>query len=89
MLWNRYFVVVLSVVAPDRAIPLLWTTHEHPCASVSAVVVMTLLERADQLLSEFGAITLLADRAFPSAELFGWYEAKLRVHCRGFRDVQI
>ena len=80
MLWNRYCVVVLSVVAHDRAIPLLWTTLEHPSASVSAEVVMALLERADQLLSEFGAITLLADRAFPSAELLGWFDAKPRWH---------
>ena len=49
MLWNRYCAVVLSVVAHDRAIPLLWTTLEHPSASVSAELVIALLERAEQL----------------------------------------
>ena len=38
MLWNRFCVVVLSVVIYNRAIPLLWQTLEHPSASVSASV---------------------------------------------------
>lgn len=76
MLWNRCCVVVLSVVCHHRAIPLLWQTLEHPRASVSAEISVALLERADQLLAEFGAITLLADRAFPSAELLCWFDEK-------------
>jgi hypothetical protein len=48
-------------VAHGRAIPLLWQTLEHPSASVSASVSIALLEKADQLLAGFGAITLLAD----------------------------
>jgi hypothetical protein len=78
VLWNRFCVVVLSVVCHGRAIPLLWQTLEHPSASVSAEVVIALLERADQLLSGFGAITVLADRGFPSAELLGWFEGRER-----------
>lgn len=76
MLWNRCCVVVLSMVSHGRAIPLLWRTLEHPSASVSAEVSIALLEKADQLLAGFGAITLLADRAFPSAELLGWFEGR-------------
>ena len=60
LLWNRFCVVVVSVVAHGRAIPLLWQTLEHPSASVSASVSIALLEKADQLLAGFGAITLLA-----------------------------
>ena len=78
VLWNRFCVVVLSVVCHGRAIPLLWQTFEHPSASVSAEVVITLLERADRLLTGFGAITVLADRAFPSAELLRWLEGRDR-----------
>ena len=74
MLWNRICVVVLSVVCHGRAIPLLWQTLEHPSASVSAAVSIGLLEKADRLLVGFGVITLLADRAFPCAELLGWLE---------------
>jgi len=78
MLWNRCCVVVVSVVAHGRAIPLLWQTLEHPSASVSASVSIALLEKADQLLSGFGALTLLADRAFPCDELIAWFGGKPR-----------
>ena len=63
MLWNRFCVVVVSVVCHGRAIPLLWQTLEHPSASVSASVSIALLEKADQLLRAFGAITLLTQAA--------------------------
>jgi hypothetical protein len=76
MLWNRCCVVVLSVVAHGRAIPLVWRMLEHPSASVSAAVSIALVEKADQLLAEFGSIMLLADRGFPSAELLGWFEGR-------------
>jgi len=78
MLWNRFCVVVVSVVAYGRAIPLLWQTLEHPSASVSASVSIVLLEKAEQLLSGFGAITLLADRAFPCDELLSWFRGRSR-----------
>ena len=78
VLWNRFCVVVISVVCHGRAIPLLWQTLEHPSASVSAEVVIALLQRADRLLTGFHAITVLADRAFPSADLLGWFEARPR-----------
>jgi len=78
MLWNRFCVVVVSVVAHGRAIPLLWQTLEHPSASVSASVSIALLEKADQLLSGFGAVTLLADRAFPCDELIAWFKSRPR-----------
>jgi hypothetical protein len=78
MLLNRCCVVVLSVICHGRAIPLLWQTLEHPSASVSAEVVIGLLEKADQLLARFDAITLLADRAFPSAELLAWFSGQTR-----------
>ena len=82
MLWNRFCVVVVSVVCHGRAIPLLWQTLEHSSASVSAQVSIGLLEKADRLLAGFGAITLLADRGFPCAELLGWLE-----HQRGWTYV--
>ena len=78
MLWNRFCVVVVSVVAHGRAIPLLWQTLEHPSASVSAAVSIALLEKADQLLIGFESITLLADRAFPCDELITWFDGRPR-----------
>ncbi len=80
VLWKRFCVVVLSVVCHGRAIPLLWKTLEHPSASISAEVVIALLQRADRLLVGFSAITVLADRAFPSAGLLGWLEDRSRWH---------
>ena len=41
-------------------------------------MVIALLEKADRLLSEFDAITLLADRGFSSSELLGWFEGRAR-----------
>ena len=78
MLWNRFCVVVLSVVCHGRAIPLLWQTLEHPSASVSASVSIALLEKADQLLIGFESITLLADRAFPCDELIACFRGRPR-----------
>jgi hypothetical protein len=78
VLWNHSCVVALSMVCHGRAIPLLWQTLEHPSASVSADVVIGLLQRADRLLADCPAITLLADRGFPSAELLGWFEGRER-----------
>jgi hypothetical protein len=78
MLWNRFCVVVLSVVIHNRAIPLLWQTLEHPSASVSASVSIALLEKADRLLAGFESITLLADRAFPCDELIAWFGGRSR-----------
>jgi len=78
VLWNRFCMVVLSVVAHGRAIPLLWQTLEHPSASVSASVSIALLEKADRLLSGCRAITLLADRAFPCDELIAWFGGRSR-----------
>jgi hypothetical protein len=48
------------------------------CQRQRCEICIALLDRADQLLAPFGAITLLADRAFPSAELLGWFTGKPR-----------
>lgn len=42
VLWNRFCIVVISVVCHGRAIPLLWQTLEHSSASVSAEVEIAL-----------------------------------------------
>ncbi len=71
MLWNRICVMVVSVVCHSRAMPLLWQTLEHPSGNVIAVVSISLLEKTDRWLAGFGAITLLADRAFRCADYWG------------------
>ena len=47
VLWNCFCVVVLSVICHGRTMPLLWQTLEHRTASVSAEVVIALLDRSD------------------------------------------
>ena len=63
MLCNRFCVVMVSVMAHGRAIPLLWQMLDHPSASVSSTCSIALLEKVDRLLPGFETITLLADRA--------------------------
>jgi hypothetical protein len=53
-------------------------TAQNPSASLSATVTIGLLEQADRLLAGFGAITLLADRAFPCDALLGWFHGRDR-----------
>jgi len=69
VIWESFCVVSLSVVCHGRAISLVWQTLEHPSVSVSVEEVIVLRRRSDRLLTEFRSITVLADRAFPSAEL--------------------
>lgn len=62
--------VVDSIACHDRAIPLLRQALDHPSVACYQCLrqrggVDDLLEKADRLLAGFGAITLLADRAFP------------------------
>jgi hypothetical protein len=71
-------VVVLSVVAHGRPIPLLSKTLEQPCACVGASVSVALLDKTDRLLSDVETITLLADRAFPCDELLVWFVDRSR-----------
>ena len=74
MLWNRYRIVFISIVVHGRAIPLVWRTLVHPCASISAEISTEMLKKADQMLAGYGPITLLADRGFPSAEPLCWFD---------------
>jgi len=48
------------------------------CNTAPTSVSISLLEKADQLLSGFESITLLADRAFPCEELIAWFEGRPR-----------
>jgi hypothetical protein len=77
-LWNRYRIVYISIVVHGRAIPLVWRTLVHPSASISAGISIEMLKQADQMLADFGPITLLADRDFPSADLLSWFDDQPR-----------
>ncbi len=88
---------------PRPAIPLIWQTLEHPCASVSAEVVIALLERAflsAELLGWFQGrsrwryvMRLRSDNWIHGTAVPMSCEVRrprlLRGHCRGFRDVRL
>lgn len=78
MLWNRFCLVVVSLVAHGPAIRLVWETLDHPSTSVCVSVSIALLQMAGRLLAGFEAITLLADRVFPCDELIAWFRGKPR-----------
>ena len=69
MVWNRYCVVVISIVTYGRAIPLVWRTLKHANVSISAETSISILQKADRILAGYGLIILLADRGLPRAEL--------------------
>lgn len=54
----------LTVVCHGRAVPLLWRTLDHPSVSISAVISIALLAKADHFLSDFGGVAVLVDRSF-------------------------
>jgi hypothetical protein len=56
--------------------PAALQTLQHPSDSVTASVSIALLEKAEQFLSAFGAITLLADRAFPCVERLSCFRGR-------------
>ena len=72
MLWNRFCIIHLSVIAAGRAVPLRWVVLEHPSATVAFEKVKPLLDQAEQDLKGFSDITLLADRGFPCESLAQW-----------------
>jgi hypothetical protein len=45
-------------------------------ASAPTSSIALLEKAANRLVAGFGAIILLADRGFPTAELLGWLDAK-------------
>jgi len=100
VLWNRFCVVMLSVVAHGRAIPLLWQSLEHPSASVSAAVSIALLEKAERLLAWFRGrarwryvMRLRGDTEIHGTPApLGCQVRRLRLRqgeCRGFRAVRL
>ncbi len=76
MLWNEYCMIHLSVVCCGRAVPLLWKVLEHKSATVAFEEYRPMLEQAQSLLSEFGDVTLLADRGFPCHDLLEWLQQR-------------
>lgn len=76
-LGERFAVLILSLVIGDRALPLTWYVAAGS-ANIGWVGQKVLLERVCGWLPADVAVMLLADRFYPSIELFEW------LHTRGW-----
>jgi hypothetical protein len=77
-LGDRMAVLMVSVRVGDRALPLAWIA-EMGAANLGFEKQRTVLERVLAWLPEGADVVLLADRFYPSVELFEW------LHAHGWR----
>jgi hypothetical protein len=77
-LGDRMAVLMVSVRVGDRALPLAWIA-ETGAANLGFEKQRTVLERVLAWLPEGADVVLLADRFYPSVELFEW------LHAHGWR----
>lgn len=74
-LGDRFAVLLLGLVLGDRALPLAWAVEAGP-ANLGFDHQRTLLERVLGWLPTGATVLLLADRFYPSVELFAWLRAR-------------
>jgi hypothetical protein len=77
-LGNRMAVLMLAVRVGDRSLPLAWWV-EAGAANIGFAGQQVVLERVRAWLPVGAPVLLLADRFYPSAELFDW------LHRHGWR----
>ena len=77
-LGDRFAVLMLGLVIGDRAVPLAWTVEAGP-ANIGFAGQEAVLERVRGWLPAGAAVLLLADRFYPSVDLFEW------LHRHGWR----
>jgi len=74
MLWNRYCIIHISVVCGGRAVPFLWKVLTHKSSTVAFREYKLMLRLAQQLLSNYPDVMLLADRGFANHQLIRWLQ---------------
>lgn len=70
-LGDRFAVLRVSLGVGDRALPLTWIVEAGP-ANIGVDAQKRLLERVRSWLPAGAEVLLLADRFYPSVELFAW-----------------
>ena len=70
-LGDRFAVLMVSLGVGDRALPLTWAVEAGP-ANLGFDAQKPLLERVRSWLPAGAEVLLLADRFYPSVELFAW-----------------
>lgn len=74
-LGDRMAVLMVSLRVGDRALPLAWLAKEG-AANIGFEGQSTVLEQVLAWLPEAAKVVLLADRFYPSSDLFGWLNAQ-------------
>ncbi len=74
-LGDRFAVLMLGLGMGDRALPLAWTVEAGP-AHLGFGAQEVLLERVRSGLPAGAEVRVLADRFYPSVELFEWLHAR-------------
>ncbi len=75
-LGDRFAAWMLGLVLGDRAVPLAWALEADP-ANLGFDHQKTLLERVRNWLPEDAKVLVLADRFYPSVELFAWLQRRV------------
>ena len=78
---NRFAILMVSLGVGNRALPLAWTVAAGP-ANLGFDAQKILLERVSAWLPAGVEVLLLADRFYPSVELFAWLHAHTQWHYR-------
>ncbi len=81
VLWNRYCMILLSVVCCGRAVPLLWRVLEHGSATVAFEEYQGMLRKARWLLRHHPDLMLLTDRGFANHALMQWLRSSGWHYC--------
>ena len=90
-LGDKVAILMLSVRVGHRALPLAWTV-EAGAANIGWEGQRTLLEQVKAWLPAGVAVMLLADRFYPSANLFSWLQGEgwcYRLRLKGNLSVDI
>ena len=80
---DRFAILMISINTGNRALPLIWTV-EKGAANIGFDKQRDLLEFLEKLMpkhAKHAKIVLMADRFYPSANLFNW----LQEHKWGYR----
>jgi hypothetical protein len=80
-LGDRFAILMVSLGVGDRALPLAWAVEAGP-ANLGFDAQQILLERVRDWLPAGVAVLLLADRFYPSVDLFEWLHAQPNWHYR-------
>jgi hypothetical protein len=72
---DRFAILMISISIGNRALPLIWTV-EKGTANIGFDKQRNLLEFLEKLMPTHAKITLMADRFYPSANLFNWLQER-------------